>query len=127
MLVLTVSISVFLFVTYSIFYRYFPVTGICCLDIEQLKPEHLTILDVRDYNISSSDAVTNALNIPYAYLKRYYKEISGKGIILIVSDPLLLNVTVRYLRRKHINVVGYYLKAEENSDEMINRKTCFEV
>jgi hypothetical protein len=123
LLIMVITIIAVLFVVYSMFYRYFPVKGIHCIPPEKIIIDNnLTLLDVRDYNVSSSDTVTNALNIPYAYLKRYYREVSGKSIVLIVSDPLLLNVSVRYLRRKNIQVVGYYLSAEQN----INSKTCFD-
>ncbi|MDC3412962.1 sulfurtransferase [Terrihalobacillus insolitus] len=97
------------------------------MDIKKIHSNHnLTFLDVRDYVVSSNDSVNNAVNIPYAYLKRYYRKINQrKGVILVVSDPLLLNVSVRFLRRKNIKIEGYYLKTENNGN-LLSRKTCFE-
>jgi hypothetical protein len=126
MLIWSVLLLVFLLITYSLFYTYIPVKGICCIDIEKPPPDsHITFLDVRDYNVASSDSVSNAINIPYAYLKRYYHEVNSKNVIVIVSDPLLLNVTVRFLKRKNIKVVGYYLKDEGNDKGLADRKICF--
>lgn len=84
--------------------RYIPVRGI---DQHDLYIEDAKILDVRDYNDSYLDEIPGALNIPVAYLKRYFNEIPKDKIFIVASDTIEKNISVRFLRRKGFNVVGY--------------------
>ena len=109
--------TVILLISALVLNQHFPVQGICHVDIKKTNVDrNVTLLDVRDYIEASNNPVPNSVNIPYAYLKRYYQEVKSKNVVLIVSDPLLLNVSVRYLRNKHFKVIGYYLKDEEEHD-----------
>lgn len=90
-----------------LFQRYVPVSGIARLAIadEQMK-QHVTYLDVRDYNIADRQPIQGVFQLPYAYLKRHYGEIYTKDVVVVASDQLLLNLSVRFLRRKGFNIVG---------------------
>ncbi|MFS0863579.1 hypothetical protein [Fredinandcohnia sp. 179-A 10B2 NHS] len=105
-LLLTVTLSA---VAFLIFYRYFPVLGIQCKDITNLQDTNLIVVDVRDYNISYKNPCKSAINIPVAYLERFYNEIPEKRIHIIASTQLEKNVAIRILRRKRFIVTGYTL------------------
>ncbi|WP_349408539.1 rhodanese-like domain-containing protein [Pseudalkalibacillus sp. SCS-8] len=64
------------------------------------------ILDVRDYNESCNNHIQGAIELPVAYLKRYYKEIPKENILLVASDNREKNVSIRFLRKKGFNIVG---------------------
>lgn len=86
--------------------RYFPVMNVPCIK-NGVKEQNKIILDIRDYNESRNDSPKGTLTIPYAYLSRFYKEISHNKVHVIVSDRLELNLGVRFLRRKGFNVISY--------------------
>lgn len=66
-------------------------------------------MDVRDYNQSYRDPVPGAINIPYAYMKRSYSDISRKNIHVVASDYLERNMSIRFLRKRGFKIVGYSL------------------
>lgn len=49
------------------------------------------------------------MNIPYAYLKRSYREIPPVRIHVIAADQLELNLGLRYLKAKGFKVASYSL------------------
>lgn len=100
---LLVSISIIAVLIYS---RYVPVFGVPCLGSEFLNND-VKILDVRDYNQSYKNPIKNSINIPVAYLKRNYHEISNSTIIVVASDTLEKNISIRFLKKKGVNVLGY--------------------
>ncbi|WP_246943702.1 hypothetical protein [Bacillus pinisoli] len=67
----------------------------------------MVLLDVRDYNDSYHSPVKGAVNIPIAYLRRYYEEIPKHNILLIVSNHIEKKAGIRCLRRKGFEVIGY--------------------
>lgn len=71
----------------------------------------MTILDIRHYNDVSNFSDNIILNIPYAYLKRFYLEIPRDKIHIIARDRVELNLGVRFLKRKGIHVNSYELAA----------------
>lgn len=98
----------------SMYKRYIPVSGVPRLAMaNEFKQEHVTYLDVRDYNIADQYPVKGVFQLPYAYLKRHYGEINNKAIVVVASDQLLLNLSVRFLRRKGFDIVGCYLTEGE--------------
>ena len=104
-----VILFILLWILYVIYERYVPVRGIPTVDIKtQLLGRNLVLLDVRDYNISAKGRVEGVEHLPYAYIKRYYQEIKGRDIVLVVSDQILLNMSARFLRRRRFNIIGYY-------------------
>ncbi|KUP04406.1 hypothetical protein Q73_13175 [Bacillus coahuilensis m2-6] len=89
-----------------VYNRHFPVSGLKRIpDIEAYSKEY-TVLDVRDYN-AVKETTKGSLHIPHAYLKRYYKEIPTREVVIIVSDSLLRNVSVRMLKRYGFQIKGY--------------------
>ncbi|GAE35535.1 hypothetical protein JCM9157_2647 [Halalkalibacter akibai JCM 9157] len=86
-----------------------PVNGINYFDLEsdQLRKE-VVLVDVRDYNGATKLPVEGVIHLPFAYIKRHFREIKSKEVVLVVSDPILLNLSVRFLRRKGFHVIGCY-------------------
>lgn len=94
--------------TYMIYVRYYPIKGIPCIDMNQLSNETKKVkLDIRDYNTSSKNAITDAVSLPVAYLKRHYTQIPSKQIYLIASDKIERNLAIRMLKQKGFQVMGY--------------------
>jgi rhodanese-related sulfurtransferase len=102
-------LSIFLLAV-SMYNRYYPVQGVPCINEENgLTDDSITILDIRDYNEAASGSVPDSLNIPYAYLKRFYKEIPHNKIHVIASCQLELNLGLRFLKRKGFDITSYEL------------------
>ncbi|WEG12929.1 hypothetical protein PU629_00815 [Pullulanibacillus sp. KACC 23026] len=79
------------------------------LEIKNGVTDHLdqmAILDLRDFNQSYKSPINNALNIPSAYLKRYYSEIPNKAIVIVASEPRLVAADIQFLKRKGHRIVG---------------------
>ncbi|RXT07969.1 sulfurtransferase [Ammoniphilus sp. CFH 90114] len=109
---------------FTLYRRYVPVGNVPCIDRDQIVPrEDVLLLDVRDYNIATMHPVKGVLQLPYAYLKRHYGEIERKDIIIVTSDQLLLNLSVRFLRGKGFSIVGCF-KAEGENTFLADRKEC---
>ena len=89
-----------------IYNRYFPVKSIPCIKTGY-KNQNTTILDIRDYHLSSKDHADEILKIPYSYLRRYNKKISNHKIHIIASDRVELNLGLRFLLRKGFDVSSY--------------------
>lgn len=113
---------------YLIGIRNFPVIGLNYIDKKELDLTTLIKIDVRDYNESYKNPVKGAINVPVAYLKRYYFEIPSKDLIVVASNRLEKNVGVRFLRTKGFKVVGYTITNEEQTvlkvkENQINKET----
>ncbi|WP_230128828.1 sulfurtransferase [Bacillus sp. CECT 9360] len=107
-MILLLLILSFLLLASFIYKRYYPIKNIPCMDKDNMLKNHgMTILDIRDYNEPTSNR--HSLNIPYAYLARFYKEIPHGKIHVLASNRLELNLGVRFLKRKGINVASYEL------------------
>lgn len=107
-MILYLFILSFMLLAASMYKRYYPVKGIPCIQKENgLTDNHITILDIRDYNETTSDSHTDSLNIPYAYLKRFYKEIPRSKIHVIASDKLELNLGLRFLIGNGFDITSY--------------------
>lgn len=89
-----------------IYNRYFPIKSVPCIK-NGCKNQNATILDIRDYHISSKDHAEETLKIPFSYLRRYNTEISNHNIHLIASDRVELNLGLRFLLRKGFDVSSY--------------------
>ncbi|MBM7622064.1 rhodanese-related sulfurtransferase [Bacillus tianshenii] len=93
-------------IAFFIYLRYVPVQGVPCI-ASVFQDKDVKILDVRDYNQSYKSPVKNSINIPVAYLKRNYHELADSKIIVVASDSLEKNISIRFLKTKGINVLGY--------------------
>ncbi|MGM0844919.1 MAG: hypothetical protein ACQEUT_08075 [Bacillota bacterium] len=110
LLLIIISISI-LFALYN---RYFPVIGVpCSTDIPALT-ETILILDVRDYNQSSANPIPHAVNLPVAYFKRNWDDLSASRIHIAASNSVEKNLSIRMLRRKGYKVTGYTLTEEQS-------------
>lgn len=63
-------------------------------------------VDVRDYHLAYKDELSNTINIPLPYLKRYYKDIRNKTVHLIGRDEQEISRSARFLKRKGYRVIG---------------------
>lgn len=108
--------------------RYFPVIGV--LPLSHCTPEKDSqLLDTRDYQIADKDPYNESVNIPFAYLKRYYHDIPGKKLMIISTDRIEKNLAIRFLRKKGFEIVGF--KISHRKGEIKNHgvqqkdyKTC---
>lgn len=93
-----------------LFRRYFPILGVPCISHPRtVKYGNKVILDSRDYNESSQESIPESIQIPYAYLARYYHEIPDRPIHLIVNNTLDRNLSIRFLREKGFHIQSYSL------------------
>ncbi|WP_243385355.1 hypothetical protein [Bacillus kexueae] len=95
--------------------RYVPVRGIQCLSNLSHREEKTLILDVRDYTKAHHTPVSGAVNIPIAYLKRNYGRYRKDDVIVVAESHIEKNLSIRFLTKKGINVVGY---------QLLNRPCC---
>lgn len=93
----------------TLYRRYFPVGNATFK-----QSEHDVLLDVRDYHIVYKDVISGAITLPYGYLKRYYREIPQKNVIVIAENKLEKNLAIRFLKQKGYHVKGYILKNDRN-------------
>lgn len=98
-----------------VFKRYFPVLGLKCLKWEEFDIKNSNVIDVRDYTVSHKEPIPGAINIPIAYLNRYYSEIPNVDIYIVGSDKIEKNMGIRILRKKGFQVIGCSIKNNENT------------
>ncbi|WP_330948712.1 hypothetical protein [Virgibacillus sp. MG-45] len=102
-----VAAMVFMFV----YQRYIPVLGIGKKDLNYVSysKEDITIVDTRDYQVSSNQKIEKAVCIPLPYLNRHCYDIPDKKVFLVSESKLEKNLSARILRRKGMRVIGYHL------------------
>ncbi|WP_456271038.1 hypothetical protein [Bacillus sp. AK031] len=98
----------------ALYKRYIPVTGVQCMKDFPTVTDSIEILDVRDYNQSFNDPIPNAVNLPVAYIKRNWQELSGASIHVIASTQVEKNLSIRLLKRKGYRVSGYTLTENQS-------------
>jgi rhodanese-related sulfurtransferase len=98
------------------FKRYFPVLGLKCMKWGEfeIKNQNINVIDVRDYNVSYKNPIPGAINIPIAYLNRYYSEIPKVDLYIVASDTIEKNIGIRLLRSKGYQIVGCSIRKIEN-------------
>ncbi|ANU14208.1 hypothetical protein B481_2647 [Planococcus halocryophilus Or1] len=101
---LPVSIAV-----YSVYKRHIPVLGLKQAQPNEIDSESYTLLDVRAYNVSDKELVSEAFNLPISYFTRGYKEIPKKPIHLIAENQVEKNLATRLLHQKGFKVSSYSL------------------
>jgi rhodanese-related sulfurtransferase len=103
-------IFIVIILMFCLYQRYFPVWYVPNLDVANMNYEnHIVYLDVRDYQDASHKPVQGAFNLPYAYLKRHHEQISSCQVVVVASDPVLKNLSIRFLKWHGFKVVGYQL------------------
>jgi len=108
-------------ISVPIYTRYFPVRGIRYVSLLDIDEGPVKLVDVRDYNQSYKDSIQGVVNIPVAYFKRNFGEITSQEIHIIVSSHLEKNISIRFLRRKGFKVTGYTLI--DAKDELKKQQT----
>ncbi|MDP4084114.1 MAG: hypothetical protein Q8934_05800 [Bacillota bacterium] len=88
--------------------RYIPVFGISAVLENKLENDSV-LLDLRDYQTSYNKPIKGSINIPFAYLKRYYKEIPNKKILILASDTIEKNLAIRFLLRRGFSISGFMI------------------
>lgn len=111
-MLISIMMVIFVGLAASLYKRYVPVSHVPCT--ESGNDPGLTVVDIRDYNNKAIDINCDSAEIPYAYLRRFYNEISPGKIHVIASDRLELNLGIRFLRKKGFQVVSYEM-AEQHS------------
>lgn len=91
----------------TLYHRYYPVSGIPCIDISDERIKDMVVLDIRDYNETAEQPIANSLHIPYAYLKRHFSTIPSKSVHIIANDEIEKNLGIRFLRRHGFDVQSY--------------------
>ncbi len=106
-------IFIFTIIVVSMFYlyqRHFPVRQVPSLEEANKNiGDNIVVVDVRDYQDATHKPVQGAFNLPYAYLKRHHHQIAKGEIVVVASDPVLKNLSVRFLKGHGFKVVGYQL------------------
>ncbi|OIJ18595.1 hypothetical protein BKP45_12640 [Anaerobacillus alkalidiazotrophicus] len=103
-------IVIFLLLFVYLYQMYFPVLYVPNMDEDQKIVNNNTVfLDVRDYRDSLHKPVQGAVNLPYAYLKRHHQQISSNQVVVVASDYVSKNLTVRFLKGQGFKVIGYQL------------------
>lgn len=98
------------------FLRYLPVLGVRCIQLFELDEKDVIVVDVRDYNQAYKDSF-HSINIPVAYLNRYFHEIPDKQIHVVATNQLEKNISIRFLRKK-----GYHVKSYTLTDCQCDKK-----
>lgn len=93
----------------QIFVRYIPVR-LTSQQPSNISKNGLSVIDLRDYQESEADPISNAMNIPCGYLNRYADHIDNKVVHLIASSHLEKNIGTRILRKKGFVVHSYTLQ-----------------
>jgi rhodanese-related sulfurtransferase len=108
---------------YHLYVRYVPVCCIPTLTLQQLRnigDARVSIVDLRDYNDSSSVHVENAIHVPVAYLKRNYQQLLHKEVIIIASDNITKNIGIRKLKQYGFQVKGAYIDKQDKVVSTMN-------
>ncbi|WP_394185651.1 rhodanese-like domain-containing protein [Metabacillus halosaccharovorans] len=108
-----VSLFALTIISYFLFLRSFPVFGLVDIEKKKVETNNFYVIDLRDYNESYKDPLNIGMNIPIAYLKRYYNEIPNLELIVVASNCMERNIGVRILRKKGFKVVGYKMTSRK--------------
>lgn len=111
-------------ILYSIYKRYITPCGIKEVDEESMFDQNIEVLDLRDFHHSNRLPYKGATNIPFPYLKRYYKDLKEIRICVIASDITDINLSSRFLKSKGYDVIGYYLLSEQKKSPCIIELNC---
>jgi rhodanese-related sulfurtransferase len=100
--------------------RYAPVKGVSPVQSINSINEDAILLDLRDYQTTYKEPIPSSINIPYAYLKRYNKEIPNKPLVIVASDTLEKNLAIRFLIKRRFKILGYVIVNEKRGENPWN-------
>ncbi|TMU86877.1 hypothetical protein FGG79_01665 [Bacillus sp. BHET2] len=92
---------------YMMYYRYFPVRTKRWIP-HDVNTNHV-VVDVRDYQYSSKGDCEDVVALPCSYIQRYSEDIPDGPIIVLGSNLVECNVSVRQLKRLGFSVEGYLI------------------
>ncbi|MCL6573725.1 MAG: sulfurtransferase [Bacillus sp. (in: Bacteria)] len=110
------SLIVGILVCIFLYNRYFPVVGISALQSIDIHSDSV-LLDLRDYQTTAKEQIPDAINIPYAYLNRYYLEIPNKKLLIIATDSIEKNLAIRFLKKRKFVILGFIICDRKRSDK----------
>jgi rhodanese-related sulfurtransferase len=113
MLIIITILSVVILLGLLTLRGYVPVLGLNNSKWSELNKDSISIIDLRDYNDSYKNPISTAINLPIAYLNRYYKDIPNGELHVIVANHFEKNIGIRFLRKKGFRVVGYSIVDHE--------------
>jgi len=113
------AILIFLILFYQ---RNVPVKGIDSIPLGNLHGNDHFYLDLREYNDAETQYSSKTLQIPYAYLGRFYKEIPKGPIHIIAGDRFDLHLGIRFLKRKGFTVSSFTLLDGSEQTSVIKTK-----
>ncbi|MFC3886215.1 rhodanese-like domain-containing protein [Bacillus songklensis] len=96
-----------LLMTPLLYKRYVPVAGakkISAMDEEC----DAVFVDVRDFHEAKNFPISSAVHIPLPYLARQHTDIPKKEVVVVVSDRILRNLSIRQLKKYGYDVKGYW-------------------
>ena len=115
-MILFLIVGVILIFAYN---RYLPVYGVSSVQSIN-RNEDAVLLDLRDYQTTSKEPIPGSINIPYAYLKRYNKEIPHKPLIIVASDSIEKNLAIRFLIKKRYKISRYLILNQKRGENAWN-------
>jgi hypothetical protein len=93
--------------SYLLYKNFFP-TVVKCISPDLIESnEETLIVDLRDYHIAAKFPIKEAFVLPFAYLKRYHKQLKGKKLYVVAPDTVVRNLSIRFLKGKGYEVLGY--------------------
>jgi rhodanese-related sulfurtransferase len=95
------------FVLPLLYRRYVPVMGTKRISVFHEGCEAV-LVDVRDFHEASHSPMESAVHIPLAYLARQHHDIPKKEVVVVVSDRILRNLSIRQLKKHGYDVKGYW-------------------
>lgn len=96
-----------------IYYRYIPAHHVKEMDVQDaLKEKSVTVLDIRDFNVSYKDPIKGSVDVPLSYLRRNLHKIANKNVYVITSDFVGKNLAIRILKQNRYGVIGYTIRKD---------------
>ncbi|WP_257535863.1 hypothetical protein [Mesobacillus foraminis] len=90
-----------------IFYkRYIPVLGVHHTDSNKVNAADVTIIDIRNFNVSTKNPIDGAINLPVAYLHRHFREINDCLLHVVAANALEKMLGFASCRKKVLGSVG---------------------
>ncbi|MBU8908722.1 hypothetical protein [Desertibacillus haloalkaliphilus] len=114
--------SIVIVILIFLYNRYVPIMGLEHIELETIDQDRSTLLDVRDFSAAYHQPVEGAINIPLAYLKRYYRDVGAEDVYILSAETIDVNMSGRLLSKKGIRVKGYHLIQTFTANQSTCRK-----
>jgi rhodanese-related sulfurtransferase len=101
-----IIVAMILLIIPLLYKRYVPVAGAKKISVIHEDCD-VVFVDVRDFHEASHSPISSAVHIPLPYLERQHTDIPKKEVVVIVSDRILRNLSIRQLKKYGYDVKGY--------------------